>query len=241
MKLLKPDHHRTIEIPGVPEPVRRPVDIDKAKTGFTTLRSLRIYRFDAGAVIEGHAEEDEVLIVVLNGAIELTLIEHNEAKSSQTATLSAPTETVRRPCAAYLPPEAAYRLKAQTDADVAYTRATPATGPKPAFFTPKTEANHVLWEEVSYPKLLCIRLLHIDATQDEVTLSPIAEAESNKEALLYLTTKPEEGSATITDSNQDSQPLTSWDTVALAPGASPTLHIAKGTSAQLLLIQAACG
>lgn len=236
MKLLKPDHHRTIEIPGVPEPVRRPVDIDKAKTGFTTLRSLRIYNFDAGSVIEGHAEEDEVVIVVLNGTIELTLIEHNEAETSQTATVSAPTGPEGKPCAAYLPPEAAYRLKAQTAADVAYARATPANGPKPTFFKPETQAGHVLWEEENYPKLLRIRLLQIAATDHEVTLSPIAEG--NQEALLYLTTNPQEGSATLAGPDDDPQTLTSWDTIALIAGECPSLRIAKGASAQLLVIEA---
>ncbi len=57
-------------MPGL---ARRPVDIDQSQTGFANLRSLRIYRFDAGSVIDGHAEEDEVFVVVMAGSVELTM------------------------------------------------------------------------------------------------------------------------------------------------------------------------
>ena len=57
MKLLKPDRETLHEVPGVPGLVRKPVNIDGAALGFTKLRSLRLYQFEAGSVIQGHAEE----------------------------------------------------------------------------------------------------------------------------------------------------------------------------------------
>ena len=63
------------------QPVQRPVDIDRSQTGFANLRSLRIYRFDKDSVIDGHAEEDEVLIVMMAGSVELTMMDHNAGDS----------------------------------------------------------------------------------------------------------------------------------------------------------------
>ena len=73
LRLFEPDHERRVLVPGVPGPARRPVDIDQSVTGFDTLRSLRVYRFDSGAVIDGHAEEDEVFVVVVAGRAELSV------------------------------------------------------------------------------------------------------------------------------------------------------------------------
>ncbi|MEP6645406.1 MAG: hypothetical protein ABJA69_12965, partial [Acidobacteriaceae bacterium] len=91
MKLLKADHNRRLEIPGVPNLVRRPVDIDKSQTGFANLRSLRIYRFDADSVINGHAEEDEVFIVGMAGSVELAMSEHDSIEGARPVTLSTPS------------------------------------------------------------------------------------------------------------------------------------------------------
>jgi len=95
MKLIKPDQDRRIEIPGVPHPVRRPVDIDQSKTGFKNLRTLRIYRFDPGSVIDGHAEEDEVFIIILAGSAELAI--SAEGKEYSPITLSAAPSTQSSP------------------------------------------------------------------------------------------------------------------------------------------------
>ncbi len=90
MKLIKADPNRRVEIAGLPVAPRRPVDIDKSHTGFARLRSLRIYRFDVDSVIDGEAEEDEVLIVVMAGSIELTMSGGHSADSS------APSHADRR-------------------------------------------------------------------------------------------------------------------------------------------------
>jgi 5-deoxy-D-glucuronate isomerase len=123
MILIKPDKNRRIEIPGVPAPVERPVDIDQALTGFTSLRTLRIYRFEAASVVEGHAEEDEVFIVLLSGSAELTMSDELASGSaspdpSYPVTLSAPGIASGVACAAYLPPGGAYKLVAITNAEV---------------------------------------------------------------------------------------------------------------------------
>jgi hypothetical protein len=217
MKLIKADHNHRLQIPGVPDPVLRPVDIDKAKTGFETLRSLRIYRFDAGSVIDGHAEEDEVMIVLLAGSIELTLIDEEAGGSAQTYTLSAVTEKQGAPCAAYLPPLAAYHLVALTDADVAYARATPADGPPYRVF-------NALEEEVTYPRLLRLRIVELGAGSTQ----PLPA--TNAEALLHIKTN---GVVTVAGAT-----LASWDTLAIAPGESPVLHVAEGSSALVLIVQA---
>jgi hypothetical protein len=235
MRLIKADHERRLQIPGVPEPVLRPVDIDKSKTGFETLRSLRIYRFDPGSVIDGHAEEDEVMIVLLAGSIELTLIEEGPNPGAQTFTLSAVGDQQKSPCAAYLPPLAAYRLVALSAADVAYARATPLEGPPlRVFYANHADANQPLWEELAYPRLLRIRVLQVTATSD-VILTPVTESEDSYEALLHLTT---EGIVTVTTSKSAPTQVESWDTVALGPAEHPALHVPNGSSARVLVVLA---
>ncbi len=242
MKLIKADYNRRIAIPGVPELVQRPVDIDPTRTGFANLRSLRIYRFDAESTIEGHAEEDEVLVVVLAGSIEFTVSGDNSGEEPRPLTLSAASEAHSDPCVAYLPPGSAYRLLAKTDAQVAYARATPASGPPSKAFTPRgrtdAEGITVLLEEKAYAQRLRLRLVQINASGDDVEFTPIEESEAMLEALVHVRTTPTEAAATI--SNAESGPilLQSWDTAAVAPGDLPTLHIAKRSSALILMVLA---
>jgi hypothetical protein len=233
MKLIPADHNRRIDLPGVPEPVLRPVDIDKAKTGFESLRSLRIYHFDAASAIDGHAEEDEVMIVLLAGSIEITLIDVHSTGSSQTHTLSAVTEQQGAPCAAYLPPHAAYRLLALTGADVAYARATPETGPLArAFYANPNGSVELLWEELTYPKRLRVRVLQV---RGEAVITPIAESESGLEALVHVRA---EGDVTVTEAGSSPNPVSSWATVAVYPGERPALQVAKGAFALVLVVLA---
>ncbi len=251
MKLIKADHDRRLEIPGVPNLVRRPVDIDQSQTGFANLRSLRIYRFDADSVIDGHAEEDEVLIVVMAGSIELTMSENNSPDSQQNSprpfTLSAANDSHSNPCAAYLPPHAAYRLIPRGDAEVAYARATPAVGRPPNVFNSQIRSDQVrldhagvavLFEESTYPQRLRLRLVQIKATQHEIAVTPIAELEDMCEALVHLRTAPTERVATIMSTDARTTPLESWDTVSVTPGDHPTLRVAMGSSALVLVVLA---
>lgn len=243
MKLIKADQNRRLEIPGVPNLVRRPVDIDKSQTGFSNLRSLRIYRFDSGSVINGHAEEDEVLIVVLAGSVELTMSETDSEDSPRPFTLSAASDSQSNPCAAYLPPHAAYRLIPQGGADVAYARATPDGGSRPTVFAPHVRldaaGNSVLFEEATHPQRLRIRLLQIKATKNDIAVKPIEKSEDLLEALVHVRTVPTELAATITKGNEAPTPLESWDTVAVSPGDHPTLCVAGGSSATVLVVLAA--
>jgi hypothetical protein len=240
MKLIKADHHRRLAIPGVPDSVLRPVDIDKAQTGFAKLRSLRIYRFDAGAVVNGHAEEDEVLILVLAGTVELTLIDNNSGDNALSFIVSAASDSPGHPCAAYLPPHAAYRLISRTGADVAYARATPADGPPPHIFSSHAGPDHegigLLLEEASYPRLLRVRLLQVRPGEREIAMNPTEEVEDPCEALIHVRTVPEERVATIAETGAAAIPLTSWDTVATIYGDHPTLRIATGSSALILIV-----
>ena len=240
MKLIKADHQRRIEIAGVAEPVQRPVDMDRSQTGFAVLRSLRIYRFDKGSVIDGHAEEDEVLIVVMAGSVELSMMDHNSANNPRPFTLSAAGESRSDPCAAYLPPTAGYRLVAQSDAEVAYARATPAGG-RPSHVFQSNPGSYqsgvtLLLEENNYPQLLRLRLLQIKAAQHDISVLPIQKAEDKCEAFVHVRTIPSEGVATITREPAAQTPLASWDTVAVMPGDSPTLTFKAGTSALVLVV-----
>ena len=242
MKLIKADHDRRVEIPGVPNLVSRPVDIDKSQTGFTNLRSLRIYRFDADSVINGHAEEDEVLIVVMAGSVELTMSESNSGDNPRAFTLSAASDSHSNPCAAYLPPDAAYRLIPRGDAEVAYARATPASGRPPTVFNSHVRLDHagvaVLLQEAAYAQRLRIRLVQIKATQHEIAVMPIEKSEDVCETLVHVRTVPDEGVATITRADAEPTPLESWDTVAVTPGDRPTLRVAMGSSALVLVVLA---
>ena len=215
MKLIKPDHNRRLEILGVPGLARRPVDIDRARTGFANLRSLRIYQFDAQSVINGHAEEDEVFVVVLAGSVALRVSEADSTGGSQCFTLSAASSPHREACAAYLPPHSAYRLTPKTDADVAYARATPVGARHAAAFTPSARRNAdgatVLLEEDTHAQRLRLRLTEIDARRGDVAFTPVEESESSREALVHVRTVPAEGVASIE-----------------APGAGPTRPSIRG-------------
>lgn len=244
MKLIKADPNRRVEIAGLPVAPRRPVDIDKSHTGFARLRSLRIYRFDVDSVIHGEAEEDEVLIVVMAGSIELTMSGGHSADSSPPVTLTAASGSQGAPCAAYLPPGAAYRLTALSDAEVAYARATPAAGPPPNVFPSQVRKDDAvvafLLEEAAYPQQLRLRLVQISAGESEIAFTPIGESEDMCEALIHVRTVPAEGVATITRAAAKAEPaaLESWDTVGVMPGDRPTLHLAMESSALVLVVLA---
>ncbi len=124
MQVIEPDFDRTVDLPGV-GPCPRPVDIDRAITGFSDLVSLRIYEFADGTAIDGEAEGDEVLVVLLAGAVSIDVTGPHEASFR----VDADGEW-----AIYLPPHHHYRLRPLAPATVAYARARPtASEPTRAF------------------------------------------------------------------------------------------------------------
>jgi hypothetical protein len=242
MLLIKPDPNRRIDIPGVPVPVRRPVDIDEFKTGFTRLRTLRIYYFDEASVIEGHAEEDEVFLVVLAGSIELTM--RTDALADQTSSLmSAPGMSVDVACAAYLPRLGAYKLVARTDADVAYARSTPVRSRPPKLFYPSDQKDRegasIVLEETDYGERLRLRLIQFNAQRSDVEFSPVSEAEAACEQLIHVRTELLAGRmALTTQSTEEPILLESCDTVAVSPGERPSFKAARGTAGLALILMA---
>jgi KduI/IolB family len=237
MKLLKADHNRRLEIPGVPGLVQRPVDIDQSQTGFDNLRTLRVYSFEPGAAINGHAEEDEVLIVLLAGSAELTVTEAN-AELGPVMLTGANSERIST-CAAYLPPHAAYRLVPQTAADVAYVRATPINSRTPKLFTqangPHADGVTVLLDETTYAERLRIRLVQLDAQEQDIAFVPLGDAEAASEALVHLRISPERKTVRLTADDAEIE-LSSWDSASMSPGERSSLHVAAGSSALALIV-----
>lgn len=242
MQRIKADHHRVLTLAGVPDPVHRPVDIDQSQTAFASLRSLRIYRFNAGSVIDGHAEEDEVLIVVLAGSVQLTMSERDLEEGSSRFTLSEVGDPQGHPCVAYLPPNGAYQLIPRSDAEVAYARATPSTGRSPAVFFAKVRSDDagddVLFEETTYPQRLRLQVVQLNATQDSFAITPVERSESGCEAFVHVKTASAHGAVTIWETGKEPVALESWDTVSVMPGERPTLRVASAASALLLIVLA---
>lgn len=113
MQIIPADPTRMIDLPGV-GPCPRPVDIHPGVTGFTRLKSLRIYRFDPGPPIHGDSEEDEVFITALQGLAAMQIT----GPHPLSATLSAAD-----PGAVYMTPLHSYVLTPETPAVIAYARA----------------------------------------------------------------------------------------------------------------------
>ena len=226
----------------MPEPVQRPVDIDRSRTGFTNLRSLRIYQFDTGVIIDGHAEEDEVFVVVLAGSVEFTATVDEPGVESRTFQLSSTSESQAQSCVAYLPPEATYRLTGRTNAVVAYARATPASGNPPkefqAFGAINGSAVQILLDESTYAQRLRVRLAYIDAESSPVDFAPVTELEAAYEAFVHIQSQAPGNAGAVRTSGDDPTPLNSWDTVAIAPGERPKIRFNVGCSALALVVLA---
>jgi len=120
MQIIHADPTRMIDLPGV-GPCPRPVDIDRSVTGFTRLKSLRIYRFAPNVTIDGESEVDEVYIVPLDGSVAMQISGTHPAD----ARLSPSGDR-----ALYMTPDHAYRLTPTAVTHVAYARAR-ATGKVP--------------------------------------------------------------------------------------------------------------
>ena len=244
MILIKPDPDRRVHIPGVADPVPRPVDIDSSTTGFSSLRTLRIYQFAEGCVIDGHAEEDEVFIFVLSGSIELTIVGVDGQNSSGPMKLGAPDEAEGSACVAYLPPTSAYHLAALETASVAYTRATPSSSAPPQWFFCSAirlaSGVNLLWEEFAYAQRLRARILRFNAADEDITFAPIYESEAGYEGLVHVTIHSPDGTIHLL-STPDTVPLAlaSGDTIAAAPGEQIRLECSRGSVSTVFVFLAA--
>ena len=244
MKVIAADHERRYGIPGVPGPARRPVDVDSSMTGFTALRSLRLYRFEAGGVVDGHAEEDEVFVIVTAGSVRMGVGWEDSAVDAEgTYTLSAPSGESEDPFVVYLPPRAVYQLTPLTQADVVYARSTPKRGGKPAVFNSHTTIDEAgvttILKQVSHAERLCIRLQRIDASESDIRQSLVDAADEACEALVHVQGSPAESLGSISGVDGETMQLQSWDTLAISPGERPVLQVAKGTRLTALTVVAA--
>jgi hypothetical protein len=192
MKVIEPDFDRTIDLPGV-GPTPRPVDVDQAVTGFSDLLSLRVYDFAPDTAVEGEAEEDEVLVVLLGGAATVAVTGLHEAEF----TLQADGDW-----AVYLPPRHHYRLTPITQAAVAYARARPSVASAPRAFAP---LGGILAVEEPAERLR-LRLLPLEGETDAS-----AGLDAGLERLAHLT-----GPARVTGGL--ARELPPAHTLALSPG-----------------------
>ncbi|OLV15390.1 hypothetical protein BOO71_0015070 [Deinococcus marmoris] len=120
---MSADPSRRIELEGV-GPAERPIDLGLELTGFQTL-GYRMYQFRAGQEIDGEAEGDEVLILILSGQVQMRVDEGEIwTLGDGPAAFDAP------PAAVYLPPNHHYRITTLQDAQVGYVR-SPAHGKYP--------------------------------------------------------------------------------------------------------------
>lgn len=240
-QLFKADHGRRIELEGV-GPAARPVDIDQAQTGFAVLRTLRIYHFEPPAVIKGHAEEDEVFIVVLQGEIELQMRSEHWSSSESRFTLEAAGKSGSVACAAYLPPHAEYSLTPLSGADVAYARALPTESRPPAVFStvPRRSGvgSQLLLDPEAYAQRLRLQLWYAEASEHAADLVPASRSTVRFETLVHVrSTSPR--AVTVEASGLSGTMLDSWDTVGLSAGERASLRLAARASAMSLVVSAA--
>lgn len=238
-RILKADAARRVTLENVGA-VPRPVDIDEAQTGFGALKTLRIYQFAPSAVIHGHAEEDEVFIVILSGEVGLRMRSLHWSRNEDSFSLKAARGAGAVTCAAYLPPHGEYELTANSPADVAYVRARPRSARPPALFTTTTYRDPfgrtMLLQEFSHAERLHLRLLQLDTGERPAELMgtiPLAG-----ESLIHLRTEPARA-ATLEAPGGECTGLESWDTLAVSPDESPRIRIAAHTSALSLVVSAA--
>lgn len=226
---------------GVPGLVPRPVDIDQTSTGIKTPRTLRIYCFAPPQVIDGHAEEHEVFIVVLKGTVDLVIRSEHWSNNTTRFTLTAADPHTRASCAAYLPPHAEYALTPQSAAEVAYARALPTASRAPAVLTaapcPDGPGAHVLLDDMSHAERLRLRLLQVDEGPRTATLNLGLESGSG-EALVHVRTTPSRGAARVDTPGTAALMLESWDTIAVFAGECPKVRVAAGSSAFGMVVAA---
>ncbi len=240
MKVIEANHERLYDIPGVPGLARRPVDIDAAKTGFGRLRSFRVYRFEAGLTIDGHAEEDEVFVVVTSGSVQIRIGRDESLVEADTHTLSAPDcRGENAAFVAYLPPRAVYELTPLTAADVAYARATPHGSAEPAIF----ESNSVdagggavmLLDQRTHAERLRLQVRQVATGSSAITLDIPGSDAADAEALVHVQgSSARIGLGSLPGARPDA--LQSWDTLAFTPHEHATLNVAQGAEVLVLTV-----
>lgn len=218
MLIIRPDFERRIDLPGA-GPCPRPVDVDRSRTGFSDLVSLRVYSFARGAVIDGEAEGDEVFIVLMRGEADIAISQSDRQSSDFSLRRAGGARVV------YMPPHASYRLTAKADSDIAYARVEPLGTqlPNPRAFAPAGERLDIIGH----------------ATGMDLALSTLMAGEAvglagdgySPERFVHLRAV-DEIRAIIAG-----EPLVDWDTVALDDGEITTMKIETG-AADVLTISA---
>lgn len=222
MQIFRPDFDRRIDLPGA-GPCPRPVDIDQRVTGFADLVSLRVYSFARGAVIDGEAEDDELLIIVMRGAIKLAV----EQGGTRVGAFNLRHHQGKR--VVYMPPHSGYHLTAMSDADVAYARVKPSETPLPEVraFGPADDGIEVVGHATGMVATLRI-LSSTDAS------APNGFAGILSERLVHV--RSEDGGALDVAGGE----LTDWDSASLARDETARLHVTRG-NVECLTISATHG
>ena len=237
-RVLKADPAGRVTLEGV-GPVPRPVDIDEAQTGFEALKTLRIYRFAPPGVIHGHAEQDEVFIVILSGEVDLQMRSEQWARSDEHFSLSAPRLLDTALCAAYLPPHAEYELTPRTAADVAYVRALPLSARSPALFASVARrpraGRAVLLDESSHAERLRLKLLQLDT--DATVTDLFDDAPLTGESLIHLRTEPS-NAARAQVPGRGWAGLESGDTLVVLPNERACIRLGAHARALALVVSA---
>lgn len=127
MKVIAPDFHRSGHRAGAGA-VPPPVDIDGGVTGFSDLGSFRIRELSGGTATEDETEGDELLIVLLAGAVAIDAIGGTEVEFR----LGPDGDW-----ALYLPPRHRFRIEPLTPCAVAYVRAPSRAEAGPRAFRPR--------------------------------------------------------------------------------------------------------
>ncbi|MBP1807066.1 hypothetical protein [Rubellimicrobium aerolatum] len=194
MRVIPPDFDRRAELPGAGA-TPCPVDIGPEATGFADLLSLRVHEVEEGAVIQGGSGGDDLLIVLLAGAVAIGVEGPHEA----TVRLDADGDW-----ALHLPPRHLYRLEPLVPATLACARARPvAEGGVPRAYRPLGGLLSVEGEGLG----LRLRVLELEgATDASAGLDP------DTERLVHLT-----GPARVR-SGGEARELPPAHTLALSPG-----------------------
>lgn len=210
MQIFRPDFDRRIELPGA-GPCQRPVDIDQRVTGFADLVSLRVYSFARGAVIDGEAEDDELIIIVMRGAIDLAVEQGGTRVGAFNLQHHQGTRVV------YVPPQSAYRLTATGDADVAYARVKPIATPLPDVKAFGSVAGRI---DVVGHATGMVATLGVLSSDDS---APDGSDDILSERLIHV--RSEDGGALEVAGDE----LADWDSVSLARGEAARLRMTRGT------------
>lgn len=222
MLIIHPDPARRIDLPGA-GPCPRPVDIDRTRTGFGNLVSLRVYTFALGVTIDGEAEEDEVFVVLMRGEAEIAV----SGEGRETGAFALRREGGMR--AVYLPPHASYRLSAHSDCDIAYARVAARETRFPATrgFAPAGDRLDIARHAVG-----------MDLALDKVCAGQAVDPAEHGHLLERFLHIRADGAASITIAGQ---PLHDWDSVALGTGEHAALAVGAGTVEVLTIMASAKG